>query len=97
MILPRCKAIYTQEIGEPDADPSCPCERLFQCEQTREPVLGALATPLEILWTDLEQYYFSERNIWLLHRCECFLGLHSFPTRSFMSTNSPSIDLVSIF
>jgi hypothetical protein len=75
LILPRCKASYTQEIGETDADLSRRCERLFQCERMCEPVLGAPAIPLKILWTDLEQYWFGERNIQRLQRCEDFLGL----------------------
>jgi hypothetical protein len=40
-----------------------------------EPVLGAPAIPLEILWTDFKQYCFSEGNIWLLQQCEDFPGL----------------------
>jgi hypothetical protein len=75
MILPRRKTNYRQEISETDADPNRQCERLFHCEQLCEPVLGAPATPLEILWTDIDQYCFSEQNIRLLQRCEDFLGL----------------------
>jgi hypothetical protein len=63
MILPRRKASYTQEISETDADPSRRCARLFYCGQMSEPVLGAPAIPLEILWTDLERHCFSEQNI----------------------------------
>jgi hypothetical protein len=54
IILARYKASYTQEIGEVEAAPSRWCERLFQCKQMCEPVLGAPAISLEILWTDLE-------------------------------------------
>jgi hypothetical protein len=41
---------------------------LLQRTQMDEPVLGAPAVPLEILWNHREQHCFSERNIWILQR-----------------------------
>jgi hypothetical protein len=73
MILLRHMASCAQQIGKADANQSRRCEYFFQCEQICESVLGAPAIPLEILWIDLEQYCFSERNIRLLQRCGDFL------------------------
>jgi hypothetical protein len=60
-------------------------------------VLGAPAIPLEIFWIDFEQYRFSERTFGYSSSAKIFLDHSSNPTKSFMVTDSPTIDLVSIF
>jgi hypothetical protein len=62
-------------MGETEIDRSESGERLFQCAQMDEPVLGASAIPLEILWNHIEQYCFGERNIRMLQQYEDFPGL----------------------
>jgi 2-keto-3-deoxy-L-rhamnonate aldolase RhmA len=54
MILPNDKASYTQDIGETNVGPSQQRESLLQRIQMDEPVLGASAISLEILWNHLE-------------------------------------------
>jgi hypothetical protein len=69
------KTSYTQDIGETDVGPRRNRERLLQRIQMDEPMPGAPAIPLEILWNHLKQYCFSERNIRMLQRCD----VKSFP------------------